>query len=297
MIVLPDFASPDGGDLLNAAAITVDDFLLGTDLAGVAFVYETLDGWHLGGGVDSHIEPRPGQHGSYDGPTYRRARVITLTGWIYADTRPLLMAAVDRLATILFDGRLGSFTVDDPDLGSRTAMVRLSAQPEASDWTDTTVRWQVVFTAPDYRKYGLAVSLFTGLPSGGTGLLYPLVYPLTYGDPDTGGRISYVNEGTAAVQPVITVHGPLSAGFQVTHLETARRLRYEHPVGSDVVLDSGTGTVTVDGQERSAYLTVREWFTVPPGASATFTLSTLGSETAASTPTAGMTVAVASAYI
>lgn len=285
------------GEQVNLAPIVIDETVIGSDIDGVTFAYDGITGWHLGGGVEANITNRPGQHGSFDGPTYRRARVIVLDGWAYAQTRAQLMTAVDQLAGILADGHLGSFTVGDPDLGDRTAMVRLSATPEASVWTDTTIRWQLTFTAPDYRKYGPGFSLHTGLSSGGTGLLYPLLYPLTYGVASTGGRVTFTNTGTGSIQPVITVSGPFAVGFEVVCIESGRRLRYEALVGADVVLDCAAGTATVMGQERSAYLTVREWCSVAPGETATFSLSSLGSETAASAPSAGMTIAANLAYL
>lgn len=285
------------GEQVNPAVLLIDDTLIGVELDGVTLVYDRLSGWHLGGGVESHMEDRPGRDGTFDGPTYRRARVIVVEGWAVAETRAQLMATVDSLAALLGNGQLGAFTVADPDLGDRTAMVRLSATPEASEWTDTTVRWQLTFTAPDPRKYGPEAVFRTGLRVGGTGLLYPLRYPLDYGEPPSGGSITFSNNGNASVEPIITVSGPLSQGFEIVYAETGQRLRYETSVGSDVVLDCDAGTVSTQGQQRATYLTVREWFSIPAHSVATLSFSSLGPETAASTPTAQMTVVLASAYV
>ena len=151
--------------------------------------------------------------------------------------------------------------------------------------------------APDARQYGPAVLLPAGLRSGGTGVSFPLVFPLSFGVPPSGGRVTFTNTGSAPTEPVITVTGPLLSGFEITYLETGRRLRYTATVGTDLVLDCAQGTCTTQGQERAPFLTVREWFSVPAGASATFSLATLGGESAATTPTAGMTVAIAPAYL
>ncbi len=187
-----------------------------------------------------------------------------------------------------------------PDKGVRVAMVQCRRRAIPVDVPyqfGMSAQAALQFYAPDARQYGPALSTSTGLRSGGGGLTFPLTFPLNFGTPPSGGRVSFVNSGSASSEPVFTVSGPLSAGFEITYVETGQRLRYQAPVGSDIVLDCQQGTVTTQGQQRATYLTIREWFSVPAYSTATFAFATLGAETALSTPTAGMAVTIAPAYL
>jgi hypothetical protein len=96
---------------------------------------------------------------------------------------------------------------------------------------------------------------------------------------------------------VFTVSGALSAGFQITWVETGQHLTYSFPVGSDLVVDCGAGTATTQGQDRTVYLTQRDWFSVPAGATATFQIAALGGETGTTNPGFTFTAQVAPAYL
>lgn len=153
------------------------------------------------------------------------------------------------------------------------------------------------FYAPDPRMYGLSSTLRTTLRTGGTGLSYPLAYPLDYGTTGAGGQVSFTNSGTTATEPVFTISGALSQGFQITWVETGQHLTYSFPVGSDLVIDCGAGTASTQGQDRTVYLTSRDWFSVPSGATATFQIAALGGETGTTNPAVTFTALVAPAYI
>jgi hypothetical protein len=155
----------------------------------------------------------------------------------------------------------------------------------------------VQFYAPDPRMYGLSSSLTTGLRTAGTGLSYPLSYPLSYGTTGAGGQVSFTNSGTTNTEPVFTISGALSAGFQITWVETGQHLTYSFPVGSDLVVDCGAGTATTQGQDRTVYLTQRDWFSVPAGATATFQIAALGGETGTTNPGVTFSAQVAPAYL
>lgn len=477
MILYPATSLPQ----FSRSVVTLDGLLLGVEMDGVAWVFDTLSGWTLGGGVTNSFAERPGAHGEFDGPTYRRARIVNISGVCIADTPLLAEQAAEALASVMADGRLGSITVDSP-LRTLSASVRLSDTPQAEWLSDNAFRWALQFTAPDPRKYDLPSILTTGLPSADeAGMRFPAFFPLAFdvvgetatrrnactnpqpvnlagwsslvageivpapddatrtayrtrgngsgtayafaplaagtwnvGDvvtlsawvmapagvklrprahgrtgniywggtsvsaeyPDviatgapqrisvtrtmteatssldlailiynstggalgsgeyvhvwnvqyapgaaldpygdgasaatadgtwrwdgtagasastfyayqradviSGGRVALSNSGTASSEPVLTVSGSFPSGFQVTHVETGARLRYEAPAVGEYVLDAREGRVSIDDQDRSGALTVREWPSVPPGASATFALSAIGDPALAS---------------
>lgn len=273
MIIYP---GPDLGD--DNFMVVIEGLLIGLDIDGVGMFLDSIQGWSMGAGVETGFKSRPSQHGMFDAQVYRRSRPVTLVGTCSADTPELALAANDALAALLADGTLGQMSVWD-GVRMRTADVRLSGVPLDAWLTPLTFRWSLQFTAPDWRKYGEEQSQTVSLPGGGTGLDYPLAYPLDYGDPGETGRISFTNTGLAATEPVFKVTPSLSAGFEVTRVETGQRLRYELPVTSELTLDCKAGTVLEAGQRRERWLTVREWPSIAPGETATFQFSTLGPET------------------
>lgn len=281
----------------QGSQIQIDTLSLGVTIDGTDWSFTSITGWVDPAPMRDRMVDRPSADGLYDSRPYRGGRLIVLDGFV-AGPRAALAAAQDVLAATAGDGQLGSFTFTDPDLGVRGCQVRLTGNPmiDASAVEAGMLRWQLAFKAPDWRKYGAAQTLTAGLRTGGTGLTYPLLYPLLYGAAATGGVVTFTNTGTAPTEPVVVVTGPFAAGFEITHVETGRRLRYAATVGSDLVLDCAAGTALTQGQERATSLTIREWFSIPAGATATFSLSSLGGETAATAPTAGMTVTISPAY-
>lgn len=267
----------------------------GVDTFGTRLILEREDGWLGGVGTRIQKQDRPARSGAYTAPAYLAPRVFTLTGKGVGASEVGALATARALSSLLADGSPAQFQWADPS-GAYGALVQRDGPPKVRLLTPTDFEWSLTFYAPDPRRYGTALTQQAGLRTGGGGLAYPLAYPLDYGTTPTGGRVTFTNNGTASSEPIITVSGPFAAGFEITYAEAGRRLRYEAPVGSDLVIDCGAGTVTTQGQERAMYLTVREWFSVPAGATATFALATLGSETSASAPTAGMTVTTAPAY-
>lgn len=293
MLIYP---APDVPVLANAP-IVIEGILLGLELDGVRWKYTNLEGWGMGGEVRaSSVVERPGEHGTFDTPVYRGARVVVVEGILEAETRRGAKLAEQELAGLLADGRMGTFTVLDPDLGDRSANVRLSGQPQSDGSAGGVgvIGWQLQFTAPDHRKYGEQQSDSTPLPSAGGGLTWPLGSTFDFGEPGSSGSVTLTNDGTAPTEPTLTVRGGLAAGFLLTQQGTGRQLLYPYPVGTDVVIDCREGTVTSAGQDRLGLLTVRDWFSVDPGEQATFTFTTLGAETA-DDPTR-LTVALAPAY-
>lgn len=275
---------------------TVGGLVFGaTDVNGTNLTIEQEDGWLGSVGARNERQSRPARAGAYTAPAYLEARAFTVAGKGFGRTEAGMLATIRAFSALLADGSSSLFQWADVT-GGYAALVQRDGPPRVRIITPTAFEWSASFYAPDPRRYGSSLTQQAGLRTPGGGLAYPLAYPLAYGTTGTGGRVTFTNSGTASTEPVITVTGPFQSGFQITHAETGRRLRYEATVGSDLVIDCGAGTVTTQGQERAMYLTVREWFSVPAGATATLALATLGGETAASAPTAGMTVTAAPAY-
>jgi hypothetical protein len=235
----------------------------------------------MGGGVESTMTARPGAHGMFDGPAFRRGRVISIPGTCVAPDRPTAEAAADQLAGLLADGSMGTMSVTNA-VTTRTAKVRLSAEPVMSWLSPTAFSWTLQFTAPDWRKYDPPVSHVTALAGGGTGLTFPIGAFFDFGTPGSTGAIILTNTGNAPTEPVFKVTAPLAAGFRLTYVETGQIIDYPAAVVADTIIDCAAGTVVMGGADRTGLLDVDQFFSVPAGATATFQFSTLGAETYAS---------------
>lgn len=250
----------------------------------------TLDGWYSGAPVRSEVLNRPNSDGAF-GVTrvYKGARVVTQTGLIFADSPgdPLWTA----FAGLQADGAASDFVVTDP-IGPLSISATLASAPEIEPTVNGLASYVLQLVARDPVKYGPDVVYSTGLASGGGGLEYNLGAPsgtLYYGAVGTLGRIEITNAGTAEVWPRIVVTGVLDSGFYVQSLETGEVVRYDRvvPAGSTVTIDFRTGEVLVDGtSDASTYLTVDQFFSVPPGGSRTIQFNALGAFSGSPTMTA-----------
>ena len=254
------------------APVTVGGFTFGVLAAGADVVYDQIEGWHSGPGVRSSMQAKVGADGAYDSRPLRDARVVTLSGWVYADQRAALADVLDRLCALFADGQAQQMSVADIDVGTRSASVRLSGEPLV-DWSAPDLAtWQVSFTAPDPVKYGAELVQVTGLAdtAAGVGLLYPMVYPLDYGAPvgASTGQLLVGNAGTVPFWPRLRVVGP-AARPRIWIPETGSEVLYDRdiPAGQHVDFLLRDRRVLAQGvaSRRFAVEYVGDWLSIPPG--------------------------------
>lgn len=270
---------------VTPALITIDGVTIGEQVDGAGITFNHLGGWYDGPGSRSNFTDRRQDHGSHDGRVYRTARVITISGFGYADTRAEVAQLLHRLSKPLAEGQLGAVTVDDPDYGPpMTVMARLTDGPLIG-WDDDALAWtwQMQVTAPDPRKYAAAVSESTGLPTAGVGgLVFPLfdgTGKLEFGTPGDSGQVSLSNPGTADTYLTFEIAGPVLGGVALTDVASGRQIVYGGDVPSSgvlLVIDSALGRASLNGSDRTGELTVKQWWAVKAGESSTVQFSTLG---------------------
>jgi hypothetical protein len=265
---------------INPVLLTVDGLDFGVDDGTVGVVFDTLTGWYSGPGSRSNFTDRPSAHGSFDGPVYRTARVVTASGWAYANSRAAVMAALHKMTGVLAEGQSGEVVVDDPDYGKLSITARLTDGPLIAPFNEVHWTWQFQLTAPDPHKYGATVSAVTALASAGaTGLAFPL-YGGTgkreYGSAGASGQATVSNPGTADATLLFTVTGPLYGGFAITDTATGNRVVYagDVPAGAVLIIDCATGRARLNGADRA--LQVAQWWTVKAGSSSTVAFAALG---------------------
>ena len=253
-----------------------------------------MPGWYETADVKMTRNQRVGAHGDFDQqPVFDDARYFTIEGAIVATSEALVSLRSTLMALKVIPGQW-AVEVEDPS-GLRTSMVRLSGQIgfQITD-QDGVATFEIPVKAIDPRKYGTEVVQTVGLPTSSGGMTFPVIFPAEFGTPGDSGRIITTNTGEAETVSSIEVTGGLD-GFSAVCVELGQELRFERtiPVGSSVLVDLRSGQATIDGQSPvSGFLTRREWWTVPPGATRTIQFNSIGA--VSGTPT--MTVRTSPAY-
>jgi hypothetical protein len=238
------------------------------DDAGVQWWVTKADGWSGSPPVRLSLTDRPDRNGSFDAPSYRGARVITLEGTAVAPDRITAERAKDELAAVLNDGsQLFPLVVTEPHL-TRQAQVRLSAESKVTERKGGAFDFSLQLTAPDPLRYSsLSHTDSCGLPDSSGGLGFPLVFPLDFGS-TVGGRLSLSNTGTAPTWPKWQITGPcIDPVITATGTGDVLAFDLELVATEFLVIDTETRTVLLQDQasRRSSLSPRSRWFALPPG--------------------------------
>lgn len=242
--------------------------LTGVDEFGSEWVVEAVSGWGDGVGIRATRESRAGQDGEWDTTPLRQAREITWTGKVLSPDHAALELS-GRLFTSL---PLRGEAFGESEGLTLSARAYISDAPKFAHLSDgASGAWQLTVVSPDPLLYGPATVSSTNLSDvAGTGLVYPLAYPLDYGVPagTTPGSIAVNNAGTASYWPVLRVDGPVPNPV-ITLNETGDWIRYNGTLaaGQWLDIDCGARRVLLNGQvSQSARMTFSgRWLTVPVG--------------------------------
>ncbi|MFN2494683.1 MAG: phage tail protein [Pseudonocardiaceae bacterium] len=256
-------------EILQLPVFTVDGWSGNTlDGEDVEWWVTSEKGWSSSPPLRLELANRPQRDGTFDAPSFRGARVITIEGTAIAPDPDTRERAKDRLAAVLADGSsLTELTVQERAL-ARRALVRLSAETKIADATPYTFDWSLQLTAPDPIRYGVAQhTALCGLPQPGVGIEFPIVrWPLDFGTP-SGGSMALGNAGTVTTWPIWTITGPCNQPV-IRHASSGRSLGFGLSLhdGDVLVVDVAARTVQQGGaSRRAALLPGSTWFGLPPG--------------------------------
>lgn len=228
--------------------------------------YDKLEGWYGLDGVDLALVTRPNAPGAFAPvQTFPDAKAISIEGQYFGASRADGLAMRERLAALYNDGRPVQMTVAD-DLRTTTREVLVAGV--SLPWTiHQEFKFSIDMQAADPRRYEAEVSAGTGLAQPGTGLSWPIVWPLDFGVVGVNGRVDVSNPGnTETVSRFVVSGGEMPDGFVIVNVTTGERLTYVGPlvVGTTVTLDAKMRTALINGSgPGSRYLSSPEWWTVP----------------------------------
>ena len=240
------------------------------DSQGTTWYLTKLEGWSDGPPPRNSLVQRTGEHGSFDGPAYLDTRAITIEGVAVCQDRVSTWRARDILASICGDPTLGLATLVVTQTGylARRALVRRTTDIKTAPLSLVSFKWSIILVAPDPRRYdNNQQSVAVGLPQVGSGgLVFPLVFPLTFGSGTSGGQMVLTNAGTMATWPSWDVLGP-TTGPVITNLDTGQRLAFDPTfdvaAGQHLLINPDAKTVFMDGVSRRDRLFIAEWFDLP----------------------------------
>jgi hypothetical protein len=243
-----------------------------------------VTGWSSSAPPRPDRTARPNGSGAYRGPDYRDARIIVLPGTVSCRS----FAARER-AELTLSGLLS-----DPDtlyklsrvgeIGTLYTYVEMDDEIQVTgDKTGLNLAFSMQLAAPDPRRFadggdiGGAHSMSVQYPQdggdgvrwNGTGSGIQWSGPdgtsgITMGLPATGGSITVTNQGNAPADVVLTIDGP--AAIPEIVASTGQVIGYGDsiPEGAQLVIDTGSGSVTLDGANRRSLMTSAGWFSIPP---------------------------------
>lgn len=251
------------------------------DDLGWAWVLQSETGWEDTPDVIDSSGQRPRADGADDAPPLYAARTIQLIGTATpaheCDAAPS-DTVIRRFKAMLSRGdRLGQLSGTGESGVTLTANVRLNGRIENVVIPRGTNRvegftWKVPVKANDPILYGAKRTASAGLPQPGNGLVFPLQFPLEFGEARPGGRLDIINDGfTDYVSDGVRLYGP------------AKNVRLVNPATGDLLrtlpgLVIGAGQwVDVNPRDQSAYLNgiapvsglvrvdTERWLPIPPG--------------------------------
>ena len=242
--------------------------LTGFDENGVWWSVNVAEGWHKAPAVRSSGEARSGQDGDFPSLPLRGARVLRFQGKMReAPSLAALEQSIRQFTAVPVTGEV----VGESPWGILSGQAEVIDEPAAEPLSATVAVWQLTVKFPDPLLYAPPVLLSTGLDGvAGTGLTYPLVYPLNYGVPagSTPGAVTVPNDGTAPYWPVLRIDGPVTNPV-VTVNETGDWVRFNGSLtaGQWLDVDCQNRRVLLNGQvSQAARVSFSgRWLVIPVG--------------------------------
>lgn len=253
-------------------------------LNGVAFGVGTslqlagLTGWFdaqslpLGGssqGGTSWPDPKAYANGSWIPSYWMPSRTVTLQLSIMGDDFAGTVSAL-RKATIPSGPMLVALSLQ-VDAVTTTVYGHVTARtiPTAFEYQFGLSDATVTFECPDPRRFGVAASASTGLPSSTGGLAFPATWPAVWAATQQTGLVDLTSPGDTTGPVKLRINGPC-VGPRVTHGGSGSLLAFASTftinAGDWVDVDMEAQTVLYNAQaSRNGSLVSRGWFGFDPG--------------------------------
>lgn len=261
--------------LLELGTLKLAGSAAAQSLADPGWFFTDLGDWGALPDSKSDIRERPQANGADEIATdWRQSLAYSVKGMFLGSSHADVQSAKGVIKRAIGGGKSIPVAVTDVD-GRFTRVSSVRSFVPADDRGRALFTFTLDLIAFDPCMYGEPVTVSTGVPVQGGGLVWPLgstpgVY-WDWGADGSSGRVTLPNGGTAESWPTVTASGGLGGGFVATAVNgsTVRSVRFERviPDGSLVSIDFRTGRAWIDapGNDVSGFLTVRDFFSVPAG--------------------------------
>jgi len=224
-----------------------------------------LTGWDDGSATRRSATARPVSNGDFVEPHTIAARLIAISGTAVATSRGELQRMRDNLMGMFGERDYVSIKVET-GASTRYSTVGPENTPSWVQLGDTFAAFRMELYAPNPFIYGEERRATLGATtSAGGGLKYTLTYPLNYNPLDVSVYApQIVNNGNTPSWPKFIVTGDYTAGFTITD-GWDKKVTYTGAVtrSSPVEIDMERGVALQNGNDRSVYLSDRQWFSIP----------------------------------
>ncbi len=251
------------------------------DSSGVGRIVTKLDGWYDTPKMRVAYTPLPFAAGSLYTPAYTDHRVVTLDGVLTTTDPAVLIRARRSLGGLCNDpSQLYTLQVDD-EVGSLFTLVQRSTEILSKSPDGMIANFSVSLTAPDPRLLDVVLQSATtqmaqpgagGVPwngpAGTTGVQWngPAGSTgISYGQPGPTGIVTVDNTaGNAPADVLLTIQGPAT---NPTIITSAGTIVFGGVLSANdvLVINTGTGSVLLNGANRRNLLTRAGFFQNPAG--------------------------------
>lgn len=218
--------------------------LSGKDRFG-EWIVTSIKGVWYSPGVKGETDDRPNADGEYDLPTYKKARILSLSGTFHARSH----AELHEAGIFLTGATRGRFQVVGHG-PTQWADAKVDGEIEFDPETDTLATWVLVLKCPDPRKFG-DVQSFT-LPANTPTVVF--------------------HRGNYEATPVITVSGSMPGGYTLTVAGWNYAVSVPLVSGTPHVIDYNDGRLRINGSVVQNSIGNTNLATIPPGESVTCAL-------------------------
>lgn len=259
------FASPNGTVRFN------DPTGLGDYHADQAWL-DGLDGWTTTVKPVVVSSQRAVGDGAYLAKKfYSQGRVFMARGLVATNTKVDTEAAWNDLVSIAFPL---NEDITITNLGSviKTTTVRVISDVRCTQLMEDGFRFEVDLMSEESYLYSVNdISATAGIVGSATGgMTFPMTFPLEFNiDPQGASNSAIVtNIGNAPSRPVITIAGPLDAGWRLENTTSGEFIAFDKSLAgtsNKLVIDFKKQTAII-GNSTVAGLLEGDWWDIVPGA-------------------------------
>lgn len=217
---------------------------------------------------------RPSRHGERDTTRFYAGRVIELEGLATGATQADAYAAIDALkgALALGSEHVLKFTRQGLAYAERAVIREGSALEFELVGKRKTIKWAVALVAADPRLYADTLSSGSYDPTqagSGSGVNFPLTFPLDFGSGSSSGSLQLTNAGNFPTPPVWTITGP-AVNPELRNDTTGESIfttGLSLNAGAQIVIDVAARDVLVSGTSRPDLIDAAStiWGELAPG--------------------------------